>query len=103
MAFWRVRNIAGAMSNSKKVALIHVISAAVSTIPYTDSQLNHLLLLICNTFYRKYIDYIMKVLLPEATTKMCMDQFSLSHEETLQKIHKIHIASDTPDEKSLPW
>lgn len=81
---------------------------AVSTIPYTDSQLNHLLLLIRNTFYRKYsymnhFDYIMKVLLPEATTKIFMDQFSLSHEETLQKIHKIHIASDTPDEKSLPW
>ncbi|XP_023718184.1 uncharacterized protein LOC111870280 isoform X2 [Cryptotermes secundus] len=81
---------------------------AVSTIPYTDSQLNHLLFLIRNTFYRKYsymnhFDYIMKVLLPEATTKIFMDQFSLSHEQTLQKIHKIHIASDTPDEKSLPW
>jgi hypothetical protein len=81
---------------------------AVSTIPYADSQLDHLLLLIRNTFYRKYsymnhFDYIMKVLLPEATTKIFMDEFSLSHEETLQRIHKIYIVSDTPGEKSLSW
>lgn len=80
---------------------------AISTVPYTESQLDHILLLIRNTFYRNYsymnhFDYIMKVLLPEATTKIFMDEFSLGHEETLQRIHNIYIVSDELDEKSLP-
>lgn len=66
----------------------HNLCYAVSTIPYTESQLDHLLLLICSTFYHNYsymnhFDYIMKVLLPEAATTIFMDHFSLSHEETL--------------------
>lgn len=73
---------------------------AVTTVPYTDSQLDHLLSLLRETFCHKhsyvtYSDYIMKVLLPEATTKIFMDEFSLSHQETLHKIHNIYIISDT--------
>jgi hypothetical protein len=81
---------------------------AIATFPYTDSQLDHLLLLLRNTFCRKhsfvtFYDYIVKVLLPEAATKIFMDEFSLSHHEALHKLHKIHIISDTSGDMTLPW
>jgi hypothetical protein len=81
---------------------------ALATFPYTDSQLDHLLTLLREVFCRKHsfvtcADYIMKVLLPEATAKIFMDEFSLSHQEALQKIHEMCYPSCTSNDMSLAW
>jgi hypothetical protein len=82
---------------------LHSLHYAVAVVPYTNKQLDHLLLLLRKTFFHEhnyvtYFNYIVKVLLPEATAKIFMDEFSLDHQEALNKIHEVYIASDTADD-----